>query len=208
MAETQLAPAVSVSDEWTLRGFAAVLLENSRLRTTILPGHGAKVWEFSSKRAGRDLLYHHPRFDVRPPVFGLNIDDWWTGGIDEVAPTGHPCVVGGEQLPNLGEFWSQPWRHEIEASGPDVARVHFSAGGVISPLRIDRWMELRPDEPFVRSRHRLTNVGFEPFDFRSMAAGGACTWPPSKVDGLSGATRQGDRRRAATSSGAGADGRD
>ena len=176
-----LDPAATASDEWTLRGFTAVVLENSRLRVTVLPGHGAKVWEFSSKRAGRDLLYHHPRFDVRPPVFGANVDDWWTGGIDEVAPTGHACVIGGENLPFLGEFWSQPWRYEIESPGPDVARVHFSAGGIITPLRIDRWMELRPDEPFVRSQHLLTNVGFVPIDFMWGIHPGLAVKPGSRI---------------------------
>ncbi len=176
-----LGPAATASDQWTLRGFTAVVLENSRLRVTVLPEHGAKVWEFSSKRAGRDLLYHHPRFDVRPPVFGVNVDDWWTGGIDEVAPTGHACVIGGENLPFLGEFWSQPWRYEVEDPGPDVARVHLSAGGIITPLRIDRWMELRPDEPFVRSRHRLTNVGYEPFDFMWGIHPGLAVRPGSRI---------------------------
>ena len=176
-----LNPAATASDEWTLRGFTAVVLENSRLRMTVLPGHGAKVWELSSKRAGRDLLFHHPRFDVRPPVYGVNVDDWWTGGIDEVAPTGHPCVIGGEQLPFLGEFWSQPWRYEIEDPGPDMARVHLSAGGIATPLRIDRWMELRPDEPFVRSRHRLTNVGFEPFEYMWGIHPGLSVRPGSRI---------------------------
>jgi len=142
-----LAKPVSISDDWTFRGFRAVVLENSRVRMTVLPGHGAKVWEFSSKRGGRDLLFHHPRFDVRQPVFGANVDDWWTGGIDEVAPTGHACVIGGENLPFLGEFWSQPWAYEIVDAGPERVVVHLSAGGIITPLRIDRWMELRPDEP-------------------------------------------------------------
>jgi hypothetical protein len=164
-----LDPAATASDEWTLRGFAAVVLENSRIRMTVLPGHGAKVWEFSSKRAGRDLLFHHPRFDVRPPVYGVNVDDWWTGGIDEVAPTGHPCVIGGEQLPFLGEFWSQPWRYEIEDPGPDVARVHLSAGGIITPLRL------------VRSRHRLTNVGYEPFDYMWGIHPGLAVRPGSRI---------------------------
>jgi galactose mutarotase-like enzyme len=155
----------TATDEWTFRDFRAVVLENERLRVTVLPGHGAKVWEFTSKRAGRDLLYHHNRFDVRPPVFGLNVDNWWTGGIDEVAPTGHPCTVGGEELPFLGEFWSQAWQYRVEESGPDVARVHLWAEGIITPLRLDRWLELRPGEAVLRGRHRITNVGFEPHDF-------------------------------------------
>jgi len=154
-----------ISDAWSYRGFRAIVLENERVRMTLLPEHGAKVVEFVSKRADRDLLYHHPRFDVRRPVFGANVDDWWTGGIDEVAPTGHAAIVGGEQLPFLGEFWSQAWAARIVEDGPAVVAVTLTCAGVITPLRIERRMELRAGEPFVRSTHRLTNVGYEPVPF-------------------------------------------
>ncbi|OGN82108.1 MAG: hypothetical protein A2X23_08625 [Chloroflexi bacterium GWC2_73_18] len=174
--------AVRLSDAWSYRGFRALAFENARLRVTILPEHGAKVFQFVSKRAGRDLLYHHPRFDVRAPVFGANADDWWTGGIDEIAPTGHPCVVNGEQLPFLGEFWSQAWSWEIEEAGPERAIAHLWAGGVVTPLRIDRWMELRRDEAIVRSRHRLTNVGHEPFDFMWGIHPGLAARPGARLD--------------------------
>ena len=155
----------TVSDAWSYRGFRAIVLENDRLRVTVLPGHGAKITEFVSKRAGRDLLYHHPRFDVRPPVFGANADDWWTGGIDEIAPTGHPCVVDGEQLPFLGEYWSQAWSARVVDEGPERGVIDLAASGIITPLRIERRMELRADEAILRSRHRLTNVGPLPIDF-------------------------------------------
>jgi len=158
-------PGAWITDAWTYRGFPAIVLENGAIRMTVLPGHGAKVVEFISKAADRDLLYHHPRLDVRPPVFGANVDDWWTGGIDEVAPTGHPAVVGGEHLPFLGEFWSQAWTGRIVDQGPDAVAVELTCSGIISPLRIDRRMELRAGESFVRSTHRLTNVGYETVPF-------------------------------------------
>lgn len=175
------APGARIGDAWTYRGFPAVVLENELVRLTVLPGHGARITEFASKRAGRDLLFHHPRFDVRPPVFGANVDDWWTGGIDEVAPTGHACSVGGEQLPFLGEFWSQGWEHRIEEDGPERARVRLWAAGIITPLRIDRWLEIRAGEPLVRSVHRLTNVGVEPVPFMWGIHPGLATRPGSRI---------------------------
>ena len=154
-----------ITDAWTYRGFPAVVLENDRVRMTVLPTHGARIVEFVSKAADRDLLYHHPRLDVRPPVFGANPDDWWTGGIDEVVPTGHPAMVGGEQLPFLGEVWSQAWSSRIAADGPDAVAVELGCAGIITPFRIERRMELRAGESFVRSSHRLSNVGYEPMPF-------------------------------------------
>ncbi|MFL5757796.1 MAG: DUF4432 family protein, partial [Chloroflexota bacterium] len=147
----------------------------------VLPGHGAKVTELVSKRAGRDLLFHHPRLDVRAPVFGVNADDWWTGGIDEIAPTGHPCVVGGEQLPFLGEFWSQAWAATIVERGPERVVVDLVAHGVITPLRLERRMELAAGEPVLRSRHVVRNVGHEPVDFMWGLHPGLAIRPGSRI---------------------------
>jgi galactose mutarotase-like enzyme len=158
-------PGATVTSAWSYRGFQALVLENELLRVVVLPGHGARMTEMVSKAAGRDLLYHHPRFDVRAPVFGANVDDWWTGGIDEVAPTGHPSIVNGEQLPFLGEFWSQAWEWAIEEDGPERVVVRFECGGIITPIRLVRHLELRANESFVRSSHRVINVGPEPVPF-------------------------------------------
>lgn len=170
-----------ISDGWSYRGFPAIVLENDRIRMTVLPTHGAKVVEFISKEADRDLLYHHPRLDVRPPVFGANVDDWWTGGIDEVAPTGHPAVVGDETLPFLGEFWSQAWTTRIVDEGRAAVAVAMSCAGIITPLRIDRRMELRGGEAFVRSTHRLTNVGYEAVPFMWGIHPGVAVRPGSRI---------------------------
>ncbi len=144
--------------DWSHRGFDAVILENALLRVTVLPALGAKVHELIDKRIDRDLLYHHPRTELRAPVFGANVDNWWTGGIDEAAPTGHPCSVEGEELPFLGELWSLPWTVQRE----DGCVVTLTREAVITPLRVSRRMELRDGEPFVRLGHRLTNLGEAP----------------------------------------------
>lgn len=150
-----------ISFDWSYRGFQACTLENEILRVTVLPQVGAKIHQMIFKPADRDLLYHHPRVEVRQPVFGGNVDNWWTGGIDEALPTGAPCVVDGEELPYLGEGWSMPWT----ARQVSATAVTFSRGGVITPFHVERTMELEPGKPFVRMRHRVTNTGTMPFRF-------------------------------------------
>jgi galactose mutarotase-like enzyme len=150
-----------ISFDWAYRGMQACVLENDILRVVVLPSAGAKVQQLIYKPADRDLLYHHPRVAVRQPVFGVNVDNWWTGGIDECVPTGAPCVVDGEELPYLGEAWSMPWT----AQQVSATQVRLERTGVITPFHLERTMELRPGEPFVRMRHVLTNTGMAPFPF-------------------------------------------
>jgi hypothetical protein len=150
-----------VDEDWTFRGFKAVILENARLRVVVLPEVGGKIHAIFDKALDRNLLYSNPRVEVRPPVFGANVDNYWTGGLDDAIPTGHPCVVGGEELPFLGEVWSLPWQHE--RVGDDAVR--FSRQGVITPFSIARTVQLRPDEAVVRLSYRIVNIGLAPFDF-------------------------------------------
>lgn len=142
---------------WAVNGIGACILENRRIRCVVLPDVGAKIHQLIHKEADRDLLYHHPRVEVRTPVFGVNADNWWSGGIDDAIPTGHACVVGSEDLPFLGEVWSLPWSSEQVTDHS----VRFTRQGVITPFAIEKTLELRPDEPFVRMHHRVTNVGLE-----------------------------------------------
>jgi Domain of unknown function (DUF5107) len=144
--------------DWSVRGFGAAILENEILRVTVLPELGGKIYQLVYKPADRDLLYHHPRVEIRRPVFGVNVDDWWTGGIEDAIPTGYPCAFRGEQLPYLGEVWSMPWTLERDGE----ASIRLGREGVITPFRIERRMEVRNAEPFVRVEHTITNLAEEP----------------------------------------------
>jgi hypothetical protein len=84
----------------------SVILENDDLRVVVLTDYGAKILEFKLKCKAHDLLYHNPRVEIRMPVYGVNVDNWWHGGIDECIPTCHPTTYRGEEYPNLGEVWS------------------------------------------------------------------------------------------------------
>jgi len=75
-----------VSSEWTYNGLQALILENELLKASILVDFGAKIFEFIYKPTDRDFMYHHPRVEIRTPVYGVNVDNWWLGGIDEAIP--------------------------------------------------------------------------------------------------------------------------
>ncbi|QTZ94966.1 DUF5107 domain-containing protein [Streptomyces auratus] len=87
----------------------ALVLENDRLRATVLPGLGGRVYSLHHKPTGRELLYRNPVF--QPAAFALN-GAWFSGGIEwNIGATGHttltcaplhaarlPAPDGGEML--------------------------------------------------------------------------------------------------------------
>ena len=91
------------------RALDTLVIENDRLRATVLPGHGGRVASLLHKPTGRELLYRNPVF--QPAHFALN-GAWYSGGIEwNIGATGHttlacaplhaarvPAPDGGEML--------------------------------------------------------------------------------------------------------------
>ncbi|MFH8788179.1 DUF5107 domain-containing protein [Streptomyces roseoverticillatus] len=87
----------------------AIVVENDRLRATVLPGLGGRVHSLEHKPTGRQLLYANPV--LQPAHFALN-GAWFSGGIEwNIGATGHtplsvaplhaarvPAPGGGEML--------------------------------------------------------------------------------------------------------------
>ncbi|MEV7325517.1 DUF5107 domain-containing protein [Streptomyces sp. NPDC093970] len=91
------------------RTLDALVIENDRLRATVLPGLGGRIASLVRLPAGPELLYRNPVF--QPANFALN-GAWYAGGIEwNIGATGHttlscaplhaaqvPAPDGGEML--------------------------------------------------------------------------------------------------------------
>ncbi|MFF7971504.1 DUF5107 domain-containing protein [Streptomyces sp. NPDC007905] len=91
------------------RTLDALVIENDRLRATVLPGLGGRIASLVHLPTGRELLYRNPVF--QPADFALN-GAWYSGGIEwNIGATGHttlscaplhaarvPAPDGGEML--------------------------------------------------------------------------------------------------------------
>lgn len=65
----------------------ALVVENDRLRATVLPGLGGRLHSLVHKPTGRELLYRNPVF--QPANFGL-AGAWFSGGVEwNLGATGH-----------------------------------------------------------------------------------------------------------------------
>jgi hypothetical protein len=150
---------------WSVHGFEVWILENRSLRVVVVPELGGKVFELVDKVGDRDLLWHNRRIEPRRAPFGANFDDWWSGGWDEIFPTGDVAQLAGEPLPYMGELWSVPWEAR-EDPAPDGAVGMVATGpGTIAPARLERRLELRGDEPVLRVSYRLTNLDLRPLPY-------------------------------------------
>ncbi|MFD9541062.1 DUF5107 domain-containing protein [Streptomyces sp. NPDC060022] len=68
----------------------AIVIENDRLRATVLPGLGGRIHSLHHKPTGRELVYRNPV--LQPADFALN-GAWFSGGIEwNIGATGHTTL--------------------------------------------------------------------------------------------------------------------
>jgi galactose mutarotase-like enzyme len=150
--------------ERSIDGLRALVVENALLRATVLPDLGGHVAELVDRPTDTDLLWHNPRTAPRAAPYGSHFDDWWSGGWDEVFPSGDSGTLHGERLPYMGELWCVPWRASTWAEGAEagITTVGF---GTIAPARFERRISLRADEAVLRVRYRIENLDVRTLPF-------------------------------------------
>lgn len=130
--------------EVTLAGLRAFVLENERLRVTVLAGKGGDVVEFLHKPSDTDFVWWSPG-GLRAPrdVAGGACDDvaafldHYEGGWQEVLPNGGaPSVYRGARLAQHGEVAGLPWDAEIVTDDEREVAVRLSVRARRMPLRV------------------------------------------------------------------------
>lgn len=154
-------PAVEAA---TADGLHALVLRNARLSVTVLPALGGHVSELLDLESGRDLLWHNPRTAPRPAPYGAYFDDWWSGGWDEIFPSGDRGTLHDEPLPYMGELWCAPATGTMDSDG-HTASITTTAFATIAPARFERRLTLRADEPVLRAHYRIENLDVRPLPF-------------------------------------------
>jgi tetratricopeptide (TPR) repeat protein len=73
------------------RALPALVLENERLRATVLPGLGGRLYSLWDKESSRELLFRNPVF--QPANLGLR-NAWFAGGVEwNLGSTGHTTLT-------------------------------------------------------------------------------------------------------------------
>lgn len=141
-----------------------LVLENAALRVAVVPALGGHVAELVDRVGDRDMLWHNPRTPPRAAPYGAYFDDWWSGGWDEIFPSGDRGTLHDEPLPYMGELWCVPWEADASIDG-DRASIVASGFGTIAPARFERRISLFADEPVVRVHYRIENLDVRPLPY-------------------------------------------
>ncbi|WP_158895510.1 DUF5107 domain-containing protein [Amycolatopsis anabasis] len=125
------------------RALPALVLENSRLRATVLPGLGGRLYSLVDKENDRELLYRNPVF--QPANLALR-NAWFAGGVEwNLGSTGHTTLTCAPM-------------HAARVAGPDgspILRLWEWERTRDLPYQLDFW--LPPGSAFLFVGVRLRN---------------------------------------------------
>ncbi|MGW3145112.1 DUF5107 domain-containing protein [Streptomyces sp. NPDC001177] len=135
------------------RAVDALVIENDRLRATVLPGLGGRVVSLVQLPSGRELLYRNPVF--QPANFALN-GAWYSGGIEwNTGATGHTTLscapLHAARVPAPDGWGHHPRR---SGSGGEILRLWEWERLRDLPFQVDLWLPDGSDFLFVGVRIR------------------------------------------------------
>lgn len=155
---------VRFEKDWKLNECSVLRIESDVLRIDVLPELGGKIYHWLHKPTDRDFLWQHPRIMPRIMPSGMNYDDNFSGGWDELFPNGEAGPYNHEMYPDHGEYWTRPFEWEVLQSRTELT-LHLWAEGGVTPTRMERWMTLAASSPVVRVKYRLSHLGRHGFDY-------------------------------------------
>jgi galactose mutarotase-like enzyme len=161
-----------ISDEWTLRGMRAAVLENELLRILVLLDKGAEIVELRYRPLDLDPLLRLP-VELHNPNRGVTSVagsggaylDYYVGGWQEILPNGGPpSTHKGAEYGQHGEVSTVPWASEVVEDTPERVRLRCSVRALRTPLSLERTMTLEGSRAVLTLEERLTNEAGEELD--------------------------------------------
>lgn len=161
--------ACRISDDWTYKGMRTVVLENELLRVVVLADKGTDIVEFRYKPLDMDYMLtlpggiRNPAHDVPSAATDLTFLDYYSGGWNEILPSGGPPSMYGEaDLGQHGEISLIPWESAIVEDTPARVAVRFRVRTVRTPFLLEKTLALESGSAVLHIEETLTNEGGQP----------------------------------------------
>ena len=161
-----------ISADYTYRGLRTIVIENEKLRISVLADKGTDIFEFLYKPADVDFLWRSP-LGVRNP--SLNVPtisarngsflDYFEGGWQECLPNGGwASTYKGANLGLHGEIANIPWQYSILEDSPERIEVKFWVRTYRTPFYLEKFLSLEGNSPILHIKEKLINEGEEEMD--------------------------------------------
>jgi hypothetical protein len=159
-----------LTTDGTFKGLRTVVLENQKLRVTVLVDKGTDIWEFLYKPLDVDFMWRSPMLLRDPKNFIPSSNstygfwyDLYEGAWQEILPSfGPPSSYKGAEYGLHGESSSIPWDFRVIEDRPDYVSVDFWVRLYRSPFYIQKRLTLEANSSILKIEEFVENEANEP----------------------------------------------
>ena len=155
-----------VSDEYRYKESRLLVLENEKLRISLLLDKGSDIIEFLYKPTDTDFMWRSPMEHVHMYKYlqsipnSIDFKDYYLGGWQEMFPVGGAGFeVSEARIGNHGELWGLPWRSSILKDTAEEVCVRLWTHTIRTPFYVEKTLTLRSREPVLHIREKIENLG-------------------------------------------------
>ena len=159
-----------VITDGTLKGLRTVVLENQKLRITVLVDKGTDIYELLYKPTDTDFMWRSPMPLHDPKNFIPTSSsstgffyDYYEGAWQDILPNfGPSSTYKGAEFGLHGESGLLPWDFRIIEDGPDRVSVDFWVRLYRSPFYIEKNLTLEANSSVLQIKEFIQNEASEP----------------------------------------------
>jgi len=156
-----------IHDQYHYFGMRALVLENEKLRISLLLDKGSDIYEFLYKPKDIDLMWLTENGVQNPNSYlSTSADpiaafiDYYEGGWQEVLPNGGPTSSFlGAQFGQHGEVAHMPWDYEILKDEPNEVSVKLMIRTNKIPLLLTKTLTITSGNNMLSVQENLENIG-------------------------------------------------
>jgi hypothetical protein len=155
------------------KGFKTLIVENEKMRVSILVDKGTDIIELLYKPMDVDFMWRSPleydAYNKNPHTKEMEIGaflDVYEGGWQELLPSiTSPTNYKGMGLGFHGEVLVLPWDYQIVEDTPDRVRVKFFVRMRRTPFLVTKYLTLGSESSVIEFEETIENEGDEEFKF-------------------------------------------
>lgn len=155
-----------VHDQYTYMGMKTVVLENEKIRLSILVDKGTEIFEFLLKSRDLDFMWltengvdNPNRYLPTSPDSQSTFIDYYSGGWQEIFPNGGASSSYlGAQFGQHGEVAHMPWTYTIGMDTPEMISVTFSVKTKKVPFKLSKTITIHANSAKVDIMEEVANL--------------------------------------------------
>lgn len=159
--------------EISIYGMRSIILENEKIRVTLVLDKSTEIIEFNYKPADTDFVWRSPQgLSCMKRTLNIRKDqqyfqDNYTGGWFEAFPNiGGACSYRGADIPEYGEVCYLPWEYIVLRDDPEEVAVKCYVKTIKTPFLVKKVFTVKTNTPVLFLEEKVTNLSSEDIEYQ------------------------------------------